>query len=62
MVVKVYWKGLELTLNATRRYIERNQQNLALNLTAAQMACVTAVLNTIVTCLQALPPNTPTPP
>ena len=62
MAVKVYWKGLELTLNLTRRYIERNQIKLAANLTAPQMVCVTAVLQAIVTCLQTLPSNTPTPP
>jgi hypothetical protein len=62
MAQKVYWKGLTLSLNLTRRYIERNQTQLAANLTTPQMQCVTAVLNTIVTCLQALPSNTPTPP
>jgi hypothetical protein len=62
MAQKVYWKGLELTLNVTRRYIERNQRQLAINLTPAQMNCVTSVLNAIVTCLQTLPSNTPTPP
>jgi hypothetical protein len=62
MAQRVYWKGLEITLNLTRRYIERNQTNLAANLTTPQMQCVTAVLNAIVTCLQTLPTNTPLAP
>ena len=59
MAQRVYWKGLELTLNATRRYIERNQRQLAINLTGPQMVCVTTVLSAIVTCLQNLPTNNP---
>jgi len=62
MAQKVYWKGLEISLNLTRRYIERNQVQLNANLTTPQMQCVTAVLSAIITCLQSLPSNTPTPP
>lgn len=59
MASKVYWKGLTLTLDITKRYIQRNQLNLQSNLTTEQYNCVVAVLNAILTCLTALPKNNP---
>lgn len=56
---KVYWITLETTLNLSRRYIQRNQLNLQKNLTPAQYACVTDVLQAILSCLALLPTNTP---
>lgn len=60
-MAKVYWIGLGLSLNATRRYIQRNQTRLEANLTEPQYACVVAVLEAILECLAALPTNTETP-
>lgn len=57
---KVYWKGLTLVLDGSRRYIQRNQIGLQANLTTDQYNCVVAVLQAILTCLTALPKNTPT--
>lgn len=59
MAKKVYWKGLELSLNLTRRYIQRNQLQLQANLTAPQYTCLLDVLNAILSCLAILPVNTP---
>jgi hypothetical protein len=59
MAKKVYWIGLEATLQITRRYIQRNQLNLQKNLTAPQYACVSDVLTAILSCLALLPTNTP---
>lgn len=56
---KVYWIGLEATLNITRRYIQRNQLNLQKNLTGPQYTCLVDVLNAILSCLAILPTNTP---
>jgi hypothetical protein len=61
MAQKVYWKTLEVVLNGALRYIQRNQINLQANLTTEQYNCVVAVLNAILTCLAALPVNTPSP-
>ena len=60
-MARVYWIGLRLTLDATRRYIQRNQTRLEANLSAPQYACVVAVLEAILECLIALPVNTETP-
>lgn len=57
---KVYWKGLEITANITRRYIQRNQLKLQANLTTEQYNCVLDMLNAIISCLALLPSNTPT--
>jgi len=59
MAKKVYWKGLELSLNLTRRYIQRNQLQLQANLTEPQYTCLLDVLNAILSCLAILPVNTP---
>lgn len=59
MAAKVYWKTLTLVLRSAQTYIQRNQNNLFLNLTTPQYNCVIAVLEAIITCLQALPTNTP---
>lgn len=59
MAKKVYWIGLEATLNVTRRYIQRNQLNLQKNLTAPQYTCLLDVLNAILSCLAILPVNNP---
>jgi len=56
---KVYWKTLTLVLRTVQSYITRNQNNLFINLDSAQYACVLAVLDAVITCLQALPVNTP---
>lgn len=61
MASKVYWKGLELTLNASRRYIQTWQVQLQKNLTADQYNCMLDVLAAIVSCLALLPVNTPEP-
>ena len=60
MAQKVYWKSLELTLNSSRRYIQKWQPQLQAGLTESQYTCVVAVLNAILTCLNSLPTNTPT--
>lgn len=57
---KVYWKGAELTLGISLRYLQRNQLKLQANLTAPQYACIVAVIEAILECLQALPSNEPT--
>ena len=57
---KVYWKGLTLVLREVKRYITSNQLGLQANLTTPQYQCVVAVLDAVITCLAALPPNTPT--
>lgn len=56
---KVYWIGLEATLQITRRYIQRNQLNLQKNLTTPQYTCLLSVLNAILDCLALLPTNNP---
>ncbi len=56
---KVYWKALILVLSGVRRYIQRNQLQLEANLTTQQYQCVVAVLDAVLTCLSALPVNTP---
>lgn len=56
---KVYWIGLEASLNLSRRYIQRNQLNLQKSLTAPQYACLLDVLNAILSCLAILPVNNP---
>jgi hypothetical protein len=57
---KVYWKALRLVMGTTKRYIQRNDLKLQANLTTPQYECVVAVLDAILTCLEALPQNTPT--
>jgi len=59
MASRVYWKTLITVLRTVQRYIQRNQNNLFLNLTTPQYNCVLAVLNAVLECLQALPDNTP---
>lgn len=59
MAKKVYWIGLEATLQISRRYIQRNQLNLQKNLTPTQYACIQDVLTAILSCLALLPTNTP---
>jgi hypothetical protein len=60
MATKVYWKGLILTVRALIRYIQRNQLGLENNLDGTQYACVTALLDAALICVEALPENTPT--
>jgi len=59
MAKKVYWIGLEATLQISRRYIQRNQLSLQKNLTADQYNCVLDVLQAILSCLALLPVNNP---
>lgn len=59
MAAKVYWKTLTLVLRGVKSYIQRNQNNLFLNLTTPQYECVIAVLTAVIACLQALPVNEP---
>lgn len=59
MAAKVYWKTLTLVLRGVKSYIQRNQNNLFLNLTTPQYTCVLAVLEAVIACLQALPTNDP---
>jgi len=59
MASKVYWIALETTLQASRRYIQRNQIKLQANLTPTQYNCVVAVLSAILDCLAILPTNDP---
>lgn len=56
---KVYWKGLRLVAGSLKRYIERNQAGLMASLTTPQYQCVTALLEAVITCLDALPQNDP---
>ena len=59
MARKVYWKGAEITMNITLRYLQRNQTRLQANLTGEQYDCIVAVIEAILTCLHALPSNEP---
>lgn len=59
MTTKVYWKALRLVLGESKRYIQRWEIQLQANLTAPQYACVVAVLDAIIECLQLLPANEP---
>lgn len=59
MATRVYWKGLELTMNFTRRYITKHQLQLQKNLTTDQYNCVLDVLTAITSCLALLPVNSP---
>jgi hypothetical protein len=59
MASKVYWKGLELTLHTTKRYIQRWDTQLHSSLTSDQYTCLQSVLAAIVACLNLLPTNTP---
>jgi len=59
MAKKVYWIGLEATLQITRKYIQRNQLNLQKNLTTPQYNCILDVLQAILSCLALLPTNNP---
>jgi len=56
---KVYWKTLRVVMNSTRRYIQKHQLGLQANLTTEQYACVTDVLQAILSCLALLPQNPP---
>ena len=60
MANKVYWKGLTLVLKTVKTYIQKWQNQLQNNLTLEQYNCVVAVLDAVITCLQALPENNPT--
>lgn len=59
MPSRVYWKTLILVLNTAKSYIQRNQNNLFLNLTTPQYECVLDTLTAIISCIQILPANTP---
>jgi len=59
MANKVYWKGLELILRPVKKYIQRWDVQLQANLTTPQYQCVVALLEAVITCLGALPVNTP---
>jgi len=59
MTDHVYWKGLKLVLRGVQRYITKWQIQLQANLTTPQYQCVVAVLDAIITCLSALPVDTP---
>jgi hypothetical protein len=61
MTSKVYWKGLELVLEASSNYITRYNAQLAANLSPEQYSCVSDVLRAIMSCLALLPKNTPVP-
>lgn len=60
MTSKVYWKALRLVLGQVKRYIQKWDVQLSDNLTLEQYNCVVAVLDAVLTCLQALPDNNPT--
>lgn len=59
MANKVYWKALRLVLDQAKRYIQKWDLQLKANLTTPQYECIVAVLDAILTCLAALPSNTP---
>jgi len=59
MATKVYWKGLTIVATLLKNYIQRNQLQLQANLTSDQYTCVLALLDAVITCLAALPKNTP---
>jgi len=56
---KVYWKTLRIVMGSTMRYIQKHQLGLQANLTTEQYACVTDVLQAILSCLALLPQNPP---
>ena len=59
MATRVFWKGLILVVKNLIRYIQRNQLGLENNLDGPQYACVTALLDAALVCVEALPENTP---
>lgn len=59
MTTKVYWKALRLVLGTVKRYIQKWDTQLHTSLTTDQYDCVIAVLDAVITCLNALPENTP---
>jgi len=59
MTTKVYWKALRLVLATVKRYIQKWDTQLHISLTEDQYNCVLAVLEAVITCLNALPENTP---
>jgi len=59
MATRVYWITLRTVLNASAKYIQRNQIGLQANLSTPQYDCVVSVLNAILDCLILLPTNTP---
>ena len=61
MAQRVWWIGLELTLNSSRRYIQKHQIQLSKSLSAPQYACLLDVLTAITSCLALLPVNTNNP-
>jgi hypothetical protein len=60
MTSRVYWITLELIQRRVKNYIGRYDTQLQASLTTQQYNCVRAVFDAIVTCLAALPHNTPT--
>lgn len=60
MADKVYWKGLRLTLNDTKRYMQRNDTNLNANLDEDAYEQMLVTLAAIVHLLTLLPVDTPT--
>lgn len=59
MAKRTYEVGLLLALNRTYRYATRWQNQLSANLTTAQLACLTAVIDAVASCIQALGSRTP---
>jgi len=58
-MTRLAWPTLILVLTTVRRYIQRNQTRLQSSLDSQQYQCVVAVLDAVLTCLAALPANTP---
>jgi len=52
---KVYYIGLRLVLEATRRYIQRNQLNIQANVSPEAYTCVVDTLTAVLSCLELLP-------
>jgi len=61
MASRVYWITLVQVLKVAQSYIQRNQNNLFINLTTEQYNCVLDTLTAIISCIQILPTNTPNP-
>jgi len=56
---KVYYIGLRLVLETSKRYIQRNQLNIQKNVSSEAYTCVVDTLTAILSCLELLP-ATPT--
>lgn len=58
---RVYYLGLQISMDNLRRYITKHQLQLQANLTSDQYTCLLDVLTAITSCLHLLPGERTTP-